>query len=108
MFHGFGMTNQPVWCSERNVLRFSSILTGRSRRQRGGDNASNPHAIAINPVLLSDAGGLRCAKAAINTRAASIFRPRVVIGMTCHLLFAAAIRYAIADTYCHGAPPRFR
>src|SRR5215471_20763386 len=73
MFHGFGMTKQPVCCSARNVRRFSAIVIGRSRRQRGGDNASNPHAIAINLAFVSDSGGLRCATAAINTRAASIF-----------------------------------
>jgi hypothetical protein len=70
------------------------------------DNASNPHAIAINLAFVSDSGGLRRATTAINTRAASIFRHRVVIGMTCHLLFAAAaIRYAIADAQCHRGPP---
>src|SRR6185295_760769 len=48
MFHGLGMTQQPVWCSARNVRRFSAILMRRSREAVcGGDNASNPQAIAI-------------------------------------------------------------
>src|SRR5262249_52048336 len=55
--------------------------------------------------------GLRRAPGAINTRAASIFRHRVVIGMTWHLLFAAAaIRYSIGGTQYDRGPPcrRFR